>query len=528
MKRLTDRSALLVLVAAFLLLWLLLFSLREPTWDAVSYYVFARSVLFDGDLDMGNDFRLSYPTATPDFVAKGFDQDLTITGRVHNQFAIGSALLWLPWLSTLGAVARLIQLPGPLTGYERFFVGNVGVLSALLGVAAFWLSYRVARAMTGRWVALASAVTLLAATPLLNYQFRVPIYSHTLSAFATAVCVYVWWRQYQRPAEPGRALLLGGLIGLAALVRWQNALFLLLPLLSAGMWWLGLSAAERHTRWREAAVYLLLVGLGALAVFSLQMSVWKVLSGSFLTIPQGEGFMEWNGSYLMPLLFSPFRGLLAWMPVFFLALIGYIPLLRRSPRLAVPLLAVLLVSIYVNASTRDWFGGAGFGPRRFTSELTILVVGYAAFLELIPARVRKLSSVLLGIGLVFHHWLLLRFGMAERVGGRPLTMTPTFLWEDQPWNEFLQQLGELAQRAVRDLQVFLVFPDSPLDVVLRHQNWPWQHLATLAATGLFVALVALAGWWLVRRWGTETSLRVTLIAAAAALVIGNLWILFFA
>lgn len=529
MKALRKRlnAHFLILLAAFLLLWLLLFSLRPPTWDAVSYYVYARSAVFDGDLHFDNDFRLSYPTATPDFVAKGYDAVLTETGYVVNLFAIGSSVLWLPWLLLLRATTAV--LPGaPFTGYEPLFVNTLATFSALLGFIALWLSYRVAAAASGRGAALAAALTLLVATPLLNYQFRVPLYSHTASAFATALCVFVWWRHHTRIGRLWDGLLLGALIGLAALVRWQNAMYLALPLITT--LYHGWRRPSRRLSfagrpWRDALLYLAATGAAALAVFSLQMSVWRVLYGSFITVPQGGSFLDWRAPFLLPLLFSTFRGLLPWMPIFFLALVGLLAIGRTRPALALPLLAVLLLEVYVNASTRDWFAGAGFGPRRFTSELTILVVGYAGFVQLLPRRVRAPLSALLGLALAFHQWVLLRYGLGARIGGRPLSMTPTFRWEDAPLPVFLRDFQELALHAVQHPFDFLVFPESPLDALLRQQSWPADHVSALLLVGGAVALLLGLAYGLSRRISAAVWRPAVLSITVIFLLLANLWIL---
>ena len=89
--------------------------------------------------------------------------------------------------------------------------------------------------------------------------------------------------------------------------------------------------------------------------------------------------MDWTAPCLLPTLFSTYRGLLPWMPVTLFSVLGLFVLGKRQLRLAVPLLAVLLLELYVGASTRDWFGGGGFGPRRFISELPIFLVDYAGF-----------------------------------------------------------------------------------------------------------------------------------------------------
>ena len=492
-RRLRSITPFLILLAVFLLQWLLLFSLKEPTWDAVSYYVYARSAVFDRDLDFANDYQLSYPTAGEHFASKELDQIRTSTGRVQNLFAVGASVLWIPWLALLRLAAVLNWAPGvtgrAMTGYEPFFVANISMLSALFGFLAYLVSYRVADSVTNRWIALAAAITLMFATPLLYYQYREPMYSHTASALVVALVILFWWRQLQ--AEQfgfWQGLWLGALIGLAGLVRWQNLAYLALPVLSMVMWWFRLSREERRDTWLGVVVYLLLVAAGALLVFGVQMIVWRILYGSFVTIPQGPGFMDWQAPFLNPFLFSSFRGLLPWMPVFFLSAIGLLALSRRSPQLAWPLIGMLLLVVYINGSTRDWFAGAGYGPRRLTSELALLVVGYAGFLQLMPQHLRSWIAATVGILLGVHQWLLLRHGLAESLGGRVLSMNPTFEWQDEAISTFYAGLIRLASESLQDPLQNLVFPGSPFEAIMRQQEPPWQHLSVLLLSSLFVIL----------------------------------------
>ena len=491
-------SPLFILLALFLLQWLLLLSIREPTWDAVSYYVYARSAVFDGDLQFDNDYQLSYPTAGEHFASKELDQVETATGRVANLFAIGASLLWLPWLSLLRMAAPFIFGNGiGLSGYERYFVSNLATLSALFGFLAILLSYRVAQGALNRRLALAAAVTLMFVTPLLYYQFREPMYSHTASALAVSLCVYVWWRGHDQSGTVWRALGLGALIGLAGLVRWQNLAYLLLPFVSTLILWLRKSDWRKRQAWQPHLLYLLLAGVAALAVFSLQMAVWKVLYGSFITIPQGDSFIEWRATFLIPLLFSSFRGLLPWMPVFFLAVTGLLVLSKRNPQLGVPLLLMLLLAVYINGSTRDWFAGGGFGPRRLTSELVLLVVGYAAFLQLLPRRIRSWGALLLGIGLVLHQWILLRYGLQESIGS-----TYAASWTKYYKLGYIGLMGFtlagifLTRRQWRSYSLlYLIFAYYTIVYAIFHvqTRYRWE------IEPLFFILAAAAVWWLVER-----------------------------
>ena len=523
------RSPLLILLAIFLLQWLLLFSIREPTWDAVSYYVYARSALFDHDLQFDNDYRLSYATAGEHFASKQLDQVETSTGRIANLFAIGAPMLWLPWLAALRLAAAFISLPLPggssFSGYERFFVSNIATLSALLGFLAYLASYRVAQGATSRFLALASSVTLMFVTPLLYYQFREPMYSHTASALTVALCVAVWWKQHEEIGTAWQALGLGALIGLAGLVRWQNITYLVLPFVSIVLLLIKQSAPRRRQALKPAFVYLLLIGAAALAVFSLQMSVWKVLYGSFITIPQGNTFIDWRPLFLTPFLFSSFRGLLPWMPIFFLAVIGLLALSRKRPLLGLPLFVMMLLAVYINGSTRDWFAGGGYGPRRLTSELALLVVGYAAFLQLIPPRFRSWGAALLGIALALQQWILLRFGLVEGLGGRVMSMAPTFYWEDVPLIQFAGDVLALVPRIWEQPLLFLVLPRSPLDFLLGQQTVPMQHIAALLSSSLFLLLVLSGVILLAKRSRTVTSRIVVLVLTVICLGFVNLWVL---
>ncbi len=496
------RKPIFILTLACLIQWALLFAITTPAWDATFYYAYARSVVFDGDLRIDNDLRLSYPTTAPDFAAKRLDQDTLETGRVASPFAIGSSLIWLPWLAVLRLAAGVGQfvglLPQTLSGYEWYFTAGLATLSMLLGWLAHWIGYRIARVENGRFSALAAAITVLFATPLIYYQYREPLYSHATSAFITGLLLMAWWRTHKKLPSNREGILLGGLIGLAALVRWQHLVYVALPTVSTIWWWFSSAKETRQRRLWPAIRYLLIVGLAALALFSLQLIQWRVFYGTWLTVPQGSAYVDWRAPFWQPVLFSTFRGILPWMPIIPLAVIGLLALARRKATLIVPLLLVLLLETYVNSSTRDWFGGAGFGPRRYTSELVILILGYAGLLQLIPGRFQKIAAIAAGIVLGLHQWILLRYGLLERIGGRNLSMYPTYEWIDGSYGAFIREvsghLNDLFQTPID----FFALPGSPIRL-LTINVWPIHHLAALVATLIFLLFAWQIGRWLGRQ-----------------------------
>jgi len=525
-----DRKAAVVIILACLLQWALLLWDRNPTWDAAFYYAQARSIVFDQDLRIDNDLLLSYPTASEDFVLRRFDRVQTATGRVDTPFAIGSSLLWTPWLATLRVTASLGQaigyLPKQLSGYEWFFTLGVATFSAVLGWLSYWPGYLLARSETTRFSSLAAVLTLLFTTPLLYYQTREPLFAHATSALINSLVVYVWWRSYLVRPDYRQAILLGALIGLTGLVRSQQLIFIALPFISAIWWWAAMPAEERRDSWTRVVGYLAVVLVTLTIVFSIQMAHWFSLFGDWITIPYGPLFMDWRAPLLMPLLLSTFRGILPWMPVFLLSVIGLFLLGRRKPRLVVPLVIVLILVIYVNSSTRDWFGGGGYGPRRFSEQVIIFVLGYASLVQSIPDRFRKPFAFIAGLVLILHQWILLRYGIEEELGGRVVAMYPSFEWVDQPYPEFGRQLIEHIGGLFRAPADFFVLNLSPLARVM-NGYWPKPQISSLVATFLFFFVFIFVGRALYSRLnGSKTWFWVTLVSGLLLILATDIWVIF--
>ena len=104
--------------------------------------------------------------------------------------------------------------------------------------------------------------------------------------------------------------------------RWQGALYglLILPLAVQGL-------SNKSIR----PVWLLAAAGAALLVFSPQFIAWKILFGRWITIPQGQGFLEPSSANLLIPLFSANHGFFNWTPVMFLGFVGLFLGLRRSP-----------------------------------------------------------------------------------------------------------------------------------------------------------------------------------------------------
>ncbi|MAQ17553.1 MAG: hypothetical protein CMN30_22495 [Sandaracinus sp.] len=338
--------------------------------DGFYTYLWARSLAYDFDLDLTNDYALCgdpWGMATPE--AEGLGP--------RNQWNPGPAVVWTPMIWLGRAVHSL-------DGETRYGLGCDGPISefALFGTAimaflAVWLTFRMARRHFGEGPALLAAVAVAFCTPLTYYGTWLASYGHAPAAFGAALFLERW-DATRRGERVGRWALLGALLGFAMLMRPQSAIVVVAPL------WEWLSAAGRA--WPRAKDLARHVGRGVVfvvcivVVFYPQLHAWRIAYGTFFAMPQGPHYMRWGEPSLDGVFFATTNGLLVWTPLLYLALGGFVPALRERRHRAVA--AVFLVSLalttYVNASVWDYWGSMGFSNRRFTSMAPIFGFGFAA------------------------------------------------------------------------------------------------------------------------------------------------------
>jgi hypothetical protein len=383
--------------------------------DAVHYYVYCRSLVFDRDLDFENDYKDLYSL---DFSVEAppagftFEFGRTPTGLVRNYMAIGTPLTWLPiYLGVSGAVVVWNWAGGqyPLDGFGLVFQIVPDISGLIAGGLGLWFAFLLCKEVAPEGAALAGTLGAFAGTSYLYYMLVAPSYSHTVSACVSSGFFLFWWRT-RHQTSVWRYAWIGMIGGLLTLVRWQDGLALSVAAFDVVAQ--GRHLPTRGKRLVFASSRLVLVGLLSLAVFTPQMIAWYVLYGQPFTIPQGGDFMRWTEPAFGSVLFSPLRGLFSWTPIAAAGLLGIPWLWRRSRRLAVTVAFFFLASTYVNAAVVDWWAGEAFGARRFLSCFPIMALGVTVLIGASgavgrAARVAVPALVCANLLLLFHYELFM-------------------------------------------------------------------------------------------------------------------------
>jgi hypothetical protein len=410
LKRLLEGRALLV---ALFVLTLPLVTPRIRGADEIEYFAYLRSLVFDHDLEFGNEYRYFYdgdPQGLDGFKRTFLDLREPRTGRHINFAPLGTAALWSPFYLVAHAgvlAARVLGSGVAADGFSWPYLAAVCYASALYGLLGLLIVHDALRRFGGfpEPAASWSVAALWLATPVVYYMTLAPGFSHAASLFAVALTVWLWLRARERDAALSwlQVGLAGGLCGL---VREQDALFLAAPVLDLAY------RCFQNRALRAAAARWLVMGAAALLVFVPQLLAYRILNGRYGPSTLVARKMNYASPHFLEILFDPGHGLFAWTPLLLLAAVGLLLLLRRGDRVPALLLGTLLLQVWINGSLESWTQAGAFGSRRFVSATPVFAWGLGALLVAALPRLRRFATAALLV--VFMWWnlsLMVQFGL---------------------------------------------------------------------------------------------------------------------
>lgn len=425
--------------------------------DAYYYYSYAVSILWDGDLDLTNQFNHPLPGSKEQTITGGNYFIDARTGRAFSLFNIGTGLLMLPALSlrrSLDLVKGEDKLD-PFSLHYQYFACYTNVIFTSLALLVLFIILGQRFSLS---VALLGPPLFLFGT---NWLFYATVFSGWAHSYFTATCIFVLWSYLNLVKKKSYfyAILFGLFSGILFGIRNISlTLFLALFLFlfsnlkrnqgslaylerlkpknsfqedeskpcrisrSKPIFLSGLKAYIKEAlillqlNGKEAALLLvsllsfLLAALPQFYYFHLThgspfISSFQAASSALKPFfsPEAEHFqvIYWKNLHLLSAtLFNSENGLFYFHPLYLFGLLGFIFYRHRQWRFQATILSLFFSTYiywYFDAAYWDtWFcraAGAGFGHRRFVDILPFFIFGAAFILE--KARRNKISCFII-------------------------------------------------------------------------------------------------------------------------------------
>lgn len=347
------------------------------SWDVSGYYWYLPSIFIYKDLkEQGfkDDVLKKYGPTNLDF-QQGMKLD---NGNYSMKYASGMAVMYLPFFTIANLVAKPLGYPADgFSAPYQLAIQLGGLLVSLLGL--WYLRKLLLNFYEDKVVAIAMGILVLGSN-YLNYSSIECGMSHTW-LFTVYVFLLLNTMYFYRAFEMKYAVRIGLLVGLAALTRPSDALSMLIPLL-----W-GMESLSPAAIKRQAALIfsklkpLLVAGVCAAAVVSIQVIYWKYVSGHWLVYSYQNQHLYFRTPNFENYTFSYRSGWLTYSPMMVFAFVGIIPFLFRG-RNRVAIVAFFLFNYYVVCAWNIWW----YGGRAMVQSYPVLMFAIAALVQAMLER----------------------------------------------------------------------------------------------------------------------------------------------
>jgi hypothetical protein len=441
-----------------ILLFLVTLPLVNP-WvrgDGVGYYAYARALVIDHNLRFEQDWKHANPSfrdSRIDAQGRIRPDQYTSTGYLDNHFAIGPAVLWIPFLEATHLTVLSADRLGasiPANGYAWPYLDTMALVTALAGFAGLFISFRMARKhVPERW-AFAATLGIWFASSLPVYMYFNPSWSHAQSAFAVALFFWYWDRTYGTRSLT-QWCLLGLMAGLTVDMYYPNAIFLLAMIMDFGAWvmtWARAKSSRTRGAGATAAAGYFLFACAWILAFSPTLFTRRIIYGHASATGYG-GLWHFRHPLLGRVLFSSDHGLFSWTPILVLACAGLLFLVRANRRIGAAALISFAVFYYLIASYVNWDGISSYGNRFFVSLTPIFILGLAALLAAFEKamRSRKIAVASATVGLTF--LTVWNFGLIFQWGMHLIPERGPVSWSELASNQFRAVPADISGSVVR-------------------------------------------------------------------------------
>lgn len=443
-----------------------------PGGDEPHYLAATQSLLHDADLKVANNYEKGeYLEYFPGRLEPHFLKRST-SGEIYSIHAPGVSIIVLPAFAVAG-------YPGA--------VWTMIVCAALTAALMWRLAFAISGSAAAAWV---GVVGVCFSAPYFFHTFT--IYPEIIGGFGVLLGVWLLI-ELANGREPGTRVLMAIGSALAAL-PWLHSRFAVLSAIIGIL--IVLRLAARSAPVARISSFLAVPLIAGAAWFAFFYLIWGSPSPAAPYGPDTSTSLSYVPRGIIGLLFDQQFGILTTAPVFVVALIGGVALLRSQPRLAIELALIAIPYAVTVAAYAMWWGGAAAPGRFLVAVLPLAALPMAKAY----AGSRTVRSVALVLAVVSAALLVPR---AFEDNGRFIFNNRSGLDATVQW---------LSANADLPAALPSVFRDGGAAALRSGVIW-------LMACVLVAAVVGLVA----RRWSTGARVAMTGVSLAACVSGSGLW-----
>ena len=300
----------------------------------------------------------------------------TPSGRFAVKYPIGVAILETPFFLAAHLYCLIVG-SYPADGFSAPYAWSISLSSLFFAVLGLFFVFKTLRFYFSERISLITTATIGLGTNLFFFVTYTAGMSHPVAFCLIAYLLLATRRWYENPVWRN-GLALGFTLGLIALVRTQDLIIALVPLLWGIRKWRDVTDRLRFFREYKISIG---VALTAFAFTILpQAYYWKFVSGQWWRYGyQGEAF-DWAHPHIREGLLSFQNGWLVYTPVMIFALWGIFYLRRYAADLLAPILIFLPLHWFISYAWWCWMYINGFGSRPMVDAYGLLAFPLAAWI----------------------------------------------------------------------------------------------------------------------------------------------------
>ena len=316
-----------------------------------------------------------------------------IDGSYINKYFVGTALLWLPFFLAAHFVSLVSGLPAdgyaPIYQYAILFAAIFYLWLGLLYLRKLLLTFNFNEVKISL-----IQILIVFATPVIFFTIHNPDYTHLYSF--TLITVFIYYVKKHIEGNQNKYLI-GSFItlGLIVLLRPINGMVVFALPFIAGNWkklWNSIIYAFRE--WKGLAIGM----ISFLLILIIQCTFYYLQTGHWFVWSHVDERFYFQHPHFIDALISYKKGLFVYTPITFLALLGFITLLRKSIFEGMSLLIFLILVVYAISSWQCWWYGMAFSLRPMTEFMPFFAILLGFSFQL---KMGSLLRITYGMALTF-------------------------------------------------------------------------------------------------------------------------------